>query len=179
VLGLETRELPVITALTVAARPNILEPPNNRYVAVEVSGTITDTRGLPRSAAFRVIDQYRKIEPRGPLALTPTSTKNQFAYDFTIHLQARRADNIVAGRHYYVIISAGDQDGGVGRTIPVLVPHGRTYVPPPPRNRPAPSNNPHRKSVVDRQGTVLTTPPSGVNAFTKLFSGLGNVFKGL
>lgn len=179
VLGLERRELPVITAFTAAATPNVLAPPDNRYVAVEVAGTITDTRGLPRSANFFVVDEYRKLEPRGPLVLAPTATKDQFAFDVTINLQARRADHITAGRRYYVILTAGDQDGGVGRVVPVLVPHGRKAVPVPQRNQPAPSNNPRRKSVVDRQGTVLTTPPSGVNAFSKLFSGLGNFFNGL
>ena len=97
--ALDKRDLPAITAITVSAVPNALIPPNNTYMKVQVSGTITQTILPPKldtktpitpTASFVIVDLYRQDEPSAPLTLTPTSTANQYSFSTSFFLHAHR-----------------------------------------------------------------------------------------
>ena len=122
VTALESRELQATAVTDLTATPAILSPPNNRYVRVTITGNVLENRRkvIP-DVDFRVTDEYRRIEPSGPVKLTRLS-KIAFGFKFTITLQAKRASEYPAGRHYYVLVETSDLDNGQGLTIPVLVP---------------------------------------------------------
>lgn len=133
VTSLEGRQLLVINKITVAAVPNLLVPPDGQFVPVTVKGLIGTTLPVVPKAFFKVTDQYRRDEPFAALTLTPTVQKNVFSYSVTFRLQAKRSTRFPMGRHYYVLVGAGDNDGGNGVTVPVLVP-----LNPPPAKPPKP-----------------------------------------
>ena len=108
--------------ITVAASPETLWPPNGRLVTVTVSGTIMDEPGgsgvQANSAAYRVMDEYGQIQPRGSVPLVDGS------YAFTIQLQASRRGNDQDGRHYTITVSATDNAGNLGSASTIVtVPH--------------------------------------------------------
>jgi hypothetical protein len=110
-------------AITIAATPTTLWPPNGKLVPVRVSGTITDEpdgSGVnASSAAFVVLDEYGEIQPHGSLTL---GTDGQYA--FTVALKASRKGNDQDGRHYTIAVSAKDQAGNLGgASTMVTVPH--------------------------------------------------------
>jgi hypothetical protein len=108
--------------ITISANPATLWPPNGKMVPVTVSGTIIDEPGGsgvdPGSAAYVVMDEYGRIQPRGSVPLVDGH------YAFTVALEASRRGNDQDGRHYTIAVSAKDSAGnlGVGSTI-VTVPH--------------------------------------------------------
>jgi parallel beta-helix repeat protein len=110
-------------AITIAASPTTLWPPNGQLVTVTVSGTITDEPGglgvNLGSAAYVVMDEYGQVQPRGGLAVEADGR-----YTFTVALEASRRGNDQDGRHYTIAVSAKDNAGnlGVASTI-VTVPH--------------------------------------------------------
>src|SRR5690242_17165768 len=88
--GLEGRRLLTVVKLTVMASPQILTPPNGRYVPVRVTGSLEQLQSIRPKGFFYVTDQYGAIEPRGRVALHQVENiPFQFTYDFTIYLQAK------------------------------------------------------------------------------------------
>ena len=119
--ALESRQLLAVGPVKATVMPAILKA-TGRYVPVVVTGTIID--GLPPGrvqANFRVVDEYRRVEPQGRIAIHKIDP-NTFGFTFTTYLQAKRSKSVPDGRHYYITVSAGDRDNGNGTTIAVFVP---------------------------------------------------------
>jgi hypothetical protein len=119
--------MPVITSLTGAAMPVRLAPPNGRLVPVEVSGRVSSNLPQRPSVTFRVIDEYRRVDRVGTLKLRRTAAipkLNYYEYTYSkrIPLPASVSSSDSSGRSYYILISAGDQENGQGKYLPVLVP---------------------------------------------------------
>jgi hypothetical protein len=110
-------------AMTVAASPTMLWPPNGKLVPIMVSGAITDEpsgSGVNLdSTAYGVTDEYGQIEPNGSLTLEADGS-----YVFTVSLEASRRGNDQDGRHYTITVSAKDNAGNLGTASTVVtVPH--------------------------------------------------------
>jgi hypothetical protein len=134
VTALEDRTLAAIGPITAKAVPSILAPPNGRFVPVTVSGTIFATRPGGPKAFFQVTDEFRRIEPSRYIVLHKIAA-NTYAYSFTINLQAKASSRVHDGRHYDILVAAGDADNANGITIAVHVPNAPTSAPP---------KNPHK-----------------------------------
>jgi hypothetical protein len=135
---LEDRTLQTFTAGPLRISTQIL-PPNNRLDPISVSGTFSEfhvsvvnntpkiTLGVqpgPKRANFQVVDQYREVQPRGPITLNLIDPTNGiYSFSFTFNLQATRRNADINGRQYHVIVGAGDKDGWNGKVFTVLVPH--------------------------------------------------------
>ena len=122
---LEARELLATAVSSITALPAILNPPNNRFVAVTITGFVIDSSAKETPhAQYQVTDEYRRFEPSGRVTLTkilPTVYK----FKFSVVLQARRAQTDLNGRHYYVAVGAQDSQNAEGLTIGLLVPHDK------------------------------------------------------
>lgn len=129
--ALEERKL-LYFSVAASAVPDTLWPPNDRYVPVTVSGTLREFaiegnkqvfKKLPgpKKANFQVVDEYRQDEPAGPIALTDVGG-GKYTFSFTTHLQARRSTEFAAGRRYYIIVGARDDDGWGGKVVTVQAP---------------------------------------------------------
>jgi hypothetical protein len=129
--------------------PQKTPPPPAELAKIDAGNA---TRPFPGKALFQVTDQYRRDEPRGHIPIHLVATVNsfipgtgstnaierllrQFTYTVTFHLQAKRSTRLPVGRHYYILVAAGDQDGGDGTTVAVLVPRDPAHpdVPHPPK----------------------------------------------
>jgi hypothetical protein len=111
--------------ITIAATPETLWPPNGKLVPVTIAGTITDTdSGVdPTTAAYKVTDEYGRVQPSGPLTLGKHGS-----YAVTIHLQASRHGNDKHGRQYSITVSAHDTTGNEGvETTRVIVLHDQGH----------------------------------------------------
>jgi len=94
-------------------------------VPVTISGTITDADSDvdASTAAYAVSDEYRLVQPSGPITLGSNGS-----YAFTIHLQASRNSNDQNGRQYSITVRALDHAGHEGRaTTDVIVPHDQGH----------------------------------------------------
>jgi probable HAF family extracellular repeat protein len=118
-------------AITLAATPDTLWPPNGRIIPVMVSGTITDvTSGTetasgvdPTATTYAVTDEYGLIEPTGPIPMEQ-NPDGSYAFTINIPLQASRNDNDRDGRQYTITVSAFDNADNEGsKNINVRVPH--------------------------------------------------------
>jgi hypothetical protein len=111
-------------AITVAANPATLWPPNGKLVSVTVSGTITDNRagdsGVDASSvAYTVMDEYGRIQPHGSVTLGTDGR-----YTITVALEASRKGNDQDGRHYTITVNAKDKTGNLGGASTIVtVPH--------------------------------------------------------
>jgi hypothetical protein len=108
-------------AITLSVSPMVLWPANGAMVAVTLSGTITDSgSGLrPDSIRYRVADQYGEVSPAGPITVGSDGS-----YIVELSLQASRAGNDRAGRHYVVYVTATDIAGNSASAQTVVtVPH--------------------------------------------------------
>ncbi|WP_406697259.1 hypothetical protein V5E97_00335 [Singulisphaera sp. Ch08] len=112
--------------------PSTLWPPNQRYVPVTLTGTLHEFSvvngrqvfqelGGPKKANFQVTDEYRRDEPYGPMKLE-NQGGGKYTFSVTFHLQARRAEEFIAGRRYYLNVTARDIDGWAGKQLAVQVP---------------------------------------------------------
>ena len=136
---LESRMLMYFSLTPTSVVPSTLWPPNGRFVPVTVSGSATEFSivgvahpkqvigQLPggQKGQFQVVDEYRVIEPSGPMTLV-NEANGHFNYSFTIDLQASRNDKAIAGRRYYITVELHDSDGWFGQTVAVQVPHSLT-----------------------------------------------------
>jgi hypothetical protein len=136
VCPLEARELTTITGFSpVSSTTQFLTPPDGRSVPITLSGAIANDRSTPPVVRVHVIDEYRRINIARHIPLTgPVGSDGKstvYNYSFTIHLEASRADQDVAGRQYYVIVTVKDRDNGGARIVPVVVPHDARHIPRP------------------------------------------------
>ena len=109
---------PIITLLTT---PASLWPPNGKMVPVTISGTVTDTDSSCsiKTAAYAVKDEYREVQPTGPITLGVGGPLT-----FTVWLQASRLGTDLDGRLYTVTVSASNNAGKTGsQAATVIVPH--------------------------------------------------------
>ena len=107
--------------ITVAASAPMLWPPNGRVVPDMISGVIGDgLSGIdPSTATFRVMDEYGRVQPTGPVVIGPGGV-----YSFTVNLEASRLGQDLDGRHYQIIVSASDRAGNqASAATMVTVPH--------------------------------------------------------
>jgi hypothetical protein len=110
-------------AITVAANPSFLWPPNGLLVPVTISGTIIEPSVgcTVRSAAYSVTDEYGEPQPGGPVNLDPGG-----AYSLTVLLEASRSGADIDGRVYTVTVIAENRVGKTGWQVgTVIVPHDR------------------------------------------------------
>ena len=130
------RSAPTITIDTVS--PNILWPPNGKFVTVTVTGVASDSlSGVNASSlGFHVVDEYGKVEPAGPITSvtpagpTPFGGYADVGFTFQVMLQARRFGFDRDGRHYRIDVTARDIAGNTGGgSAVVIVPHdmGRNH----------------------------------------------------
>jgi hypothetical protein len=152
---LESRQL-MIFGVKATIVPAPIWPPNNQYIPVTISGTFIEfttvgnkqvVKKLPgqKRANFQVIDEYRQDEPFGPIAMVDQGD-GTYTFSVTTHLQARRAEEFIAGRRYEIILGAKDSDGWGGRVFHVQVPHSlqdRGPAPIQPRPKPATARRHH------------------------------------
>jgi hypothetical protein len=112
--------------------PSTLWPPNDRYVPVTVSGKLHEFAivnnkqvfmelGGPKRANFQVTDEYRRDEPSGPIKLEKQGG-GVYTFSVTFHLQAKRAEDFIAGRRYYINVAAKDINGWGAKELAVQVP---------------------------------------------------------
>jgi hypothetical protein len=129
------RTAPTIAINTVS--PNVLWPPNGKFVTVTVTGVASDTlSGVNASSlAFHVIDEYGTVEPSGPItSISPTGPNAfggdaQVAYTFQVMLQARRHGSDRDGRQYTIDVIVSDMAGNASlHTAAVVVPHDRRRI---------------------------------------------------
>lgn len=123
--SLESRDLTVVTSVTGIANPNVLQPPGNRWVTVSVKGTVNNTLKVRPSVNYQVIDDYRIVQPAARVKLTPYFNKpsdHRYTYEFTVKLPAQVASSNTGGRHFFILVSAGDAQNGAGKYMPVWVP---------------------------------------------------------
>ena len=105
-------------AVTAAATPAQLWPPNGKAVRVSVRGTISDPSGLA-GARYAVTDEYGLVRPAGPITVAANGT-----FVVTMDLVASRNGNDLDGRKYTIVIVATDRLGNEGSaTTTVIVPH--------------------------------------------------------
>jgi hypothetical protein len=112
-------------AITAAANPSSLWPPNHKMVDVVISGTITDTQSGVNlgSGAFNVIDEYGMVQPSGNFAINADGS-----YSFTIQLEASRQGSDHDGRLYTINVQANDNAGNLGSaSTTVIVAHDQGH----------------------------------------------------
>ena len=91
-------------------------------------GTVTDTGSgcSTKTAAYAVKDEYREVQPTGPVTLGVGGT-----YSFTVWLQASRLGTGLDGRLYTVTVSVSNNAGKTGsQAATVIVPHERGIMKP-------------------------------------------------
>ena len=111
---------PTITLSTI---PSSLWPPTHKMVPVTVSGTITDIGCSVTKADYAVTDEYRAVQPTGPVTVGP-----QGDYSFTVLLQASRLGTDLDGRRYTITVRASNNAGRTGsQSYVVIVPHDQGH----------------------------------------------------
>jgi hypothetical protein len=112
------------TNIVAKATPNILSPPDGRFVKVTVTGSFQEsaTNASP-TGFFYVTDQYGDVAPRAEIPLQRSATNpSTLDFSFTLDLQAKRGSMTYNGRQYDILVGARDAAGAVGKTIAVNVP---------------------------------------------------------
>jgi hypothetical protein len=121
---------PAVTISTV--NPNVLWPPNGKFVTVTVTGVATDSlSGVALSSLrFHVVDEYGRVEPSGAITRVTTTEVTPFGgfenvgFSFRVELQARRFGFDFDGRQYVIDVTANDVAGNSGQgSAGVVVPH--------------------------------------------------------
>lgn len=109
--------VPVVTA---SANPSTLWPPNHKFVAVTVTGHVSDASGgVPTTVSYHVIDSYGQVEPSGTARVNRNGN-----YSFVVELQASRLGQDKNGRQYTIVVKATDEADNTGSaTALVVVPH--------------------------------------------------------
>ena len=185
------------------AVPNIIYPATGKYIPVVVSGeaieyhvTTPTVDGVtkvdvtyetlpgPKIARYRVVDEYREDEPQGNITLTPVGG-GVFNFSFTVYLQASRSSEAIAGRRYYVDITANDIDKSFGgEYVPVQVPHSLTDRGPGPKLPPTKTTTTTVSAATTTKKAAATHPATATNTVTtktttKTSSSIGSFFSSL
>lgn len=130
-VGVLLNDIPFCTTaptVTLSTTPISLWPPNGEMVQVTISGTVTETGSgcTIKAAVYAVKDEYREVQPTGPVTLGAGG-----AYRFTVWLQASRLGTDLDGRLYTVTVSASNNAGKTGsQAAAVTVPHDRETMKP-------------------------------------------------
>jgi len=108
---------PALTAF--AKPPTLLWSPNKTMTPVTINGAITDPN--LKSASYKVVDEYGKIQPAGSITVAANGS-----YSFVVSLEAYRNGSDSNGRLYTITVTALDNYGhsGSAQTI-VTVPHNQ------------------------------------------------------
>jgi hypothetical protein len=112
-------------AITVAATPETLWPPNGKLVPVTITGRVTDAgSGVDLDTAIYIVtDEYGSVHPSGSVTIEADGS-----YAVTIKLQASRHGNDKNGRQYTITVSALDNEGNEGSAATsVIVPHDQGH----------------------------------------------------
>jgi hypothetical protein len=108
-------------AITAAATPSSLWPPNGKLVPVVVAGSITDDRSGVAEATYRVTDSYGAVQPVGIVTVGADGR-----YVLTLQLPAEHRSDDRAGRRFVITILAKDRaDNATAAQTEVTVPHDR------------------------------------------------------
>jgi hypothetical protein len=162
---LEGRELTTLLGISaVTASTQVLTPPDGRFVPVTFSGLISNNHRVAPRAEVHVVDEYRRVRIERDIALKPEGkfpNGNLYSYSFTVGLEASRADQDLAGRQYYVIITVHDPDNGGARVVPVVVPRDARHIPEPADATSPPGARPARMGAPVRRLTPGSARPSG------------------
>jgi hypothetical protein len=86
--------------------PSTIWSPNGAMVPVTVSGRVADGGSGIGTATYTVTDEYKQIQPSGPLTIAPDGT-----FSVTIQLQASRRGSDKNGRLYTITVTATDKAG--------------------------------------------------------------------
>ena len=158
--GLEPRDLPATTVSTIITAPTVLNPPNNRFVKVNVTGNVIESsaKGNPH-AQYQVSDEYHRFEPGGKVTLKKV-LPTVYTFEFSVVLQARRAQTDNNGRLYFITVGSSQDTVRTagGLTAPILVPHGKLV----------PGTYLVTSTVTLRAPKVHRDPPAKGNGFPKL-----------
>ncbi len=124
------RSAPIVDIQSVT--PDILWPPNGKFVAVTVTGVAMDNlSGVNASSlGFNVLDSHGMVEPSGAITNVVGSDPTAFggygevSFSFQVMLQARRYGFDFGGRDYVIVAAAGDMAGNAGMDFAIVtVPH--------------------------------------------------------
>lgn len=108
---------PALTAI--ANPPTLLWSPNKTMTPVTVSGKITDA--ALKSASYKVVDEYGKIQPAGAITVGAGGL-----YSFVVSLEAYRNGNDANGRLYTITVTAVDTSNrSASASATVTVPHNQ------------------------------------------------------
>ena len=108
---------PVISNLT--ATPNVLWPPNHKFVTVVVSFTATDACSAVKEKSIYSITSSEPVDWLGDGHTAPDWTFS----GLTAQLRSERS-GLNAGRTYYITVRATDEFGNMSfATVTVFVPH--------------------------------------------------------
>jgi hypothetical protein len=156
--GLEPRDLPATTVSSIITAPTVLNPPNNRFVKVTVAGNVIEStpKGNPH-AQYQVSDEYHQFEPGGKVTLKKV-LPTVYTFEFSVVLQAHRAQTDNNGRLYFITVGAQDTETAGGLTAPILVPHGKLV----------PGTYPVVSTVTLHAPKVHRDPPAKGSGFPKL-----------
>ena len=126
---LEPRVLAAVngTATKINVIPQIIPNlPRGPQVEVRVVGLLATTSPAAPVGLYFVTDEYGADEPTGHMPLIPLGPnafqQYEYAFNFTVGLQAKRSTNTPDGRHYDLFVGGTDKDGTAGQTVEVLVP---------------------------------------------------------
>jgi len=110
---------PVISDVT--ATPDVLWPPNHKFVDVTVNATVTDTCDV---ATWKIISVSSNEVAKGKASKSSSEWKITGAH--TVELRAER-DGKGSGRTYTITVQAKDVSGNVSApaTVTVTVPHSQ------------------------------------------------------
>jgi hypothetical protein len=102
------------------ANPDILWPPNHKFVPVTVTGHVNDNfSGIVHTVSYHVADEYHQVQPSGV-----ATVNSQGNYSFVVNLQSSRLGQDRNGRQYTIYVTAYDVAGNTATASPgVLVPH--------------------------------------------------------
>ena len=125
--GQAADEDPPVVAIT-SVSPTTLWPPNNKMVAVTVTGTVTDADSGVANAWIEVADEYGELDGTFPVTLDADGN-----FTLELSLMASRHGSDADGRTYVISLYAVDNEGNEADpdTATVTVPHDQRRAPAP------------------------------------------------